>query len=83
MASIRHVGDYQLTAHITPNDGRFASEILVSRPGGLTLYRYDLPVAAFADRRAAYDYARQWMAACTVSADGRLSNDSLHASHAA
>ena len=75
MSSIRHVGDYLLTAHVTPSEGRFSAELLLSRSGGITLQRYCLPGDAFTDRTAAHDHAKQWMAVCEVSSDGRVCFD--------
>lgn len=73
VTTTRHVGDYLLTAHITPSDGRFLPELLISRPGGITLQRYPVPSVAFADQGAAYDYAKHWMATCYVSSTGSVS----------
>ncbi|MCC4614797.1 hypothetical protein LL972_01910 [Xanthomonas campestris pv. asclepiadis] len=73
VTAIRHVGDYLLTAHIIPCDGKFLPELLLSKPGGITLHRYQRPCVAFADQRAAYDYAKRWMAACNVSSTGSVS----------
>lgn len=75
MSSIRHVGDYQLTAHVTPGQGQFSAELLLSKSGGITLQRYRVPGDAFADSIAAHDHARQWMAMCEVSSDGRVRFD--------
>ncbi|OWF61656.1 hypothetical protein B1H41_10535 [Xanthomonas vasicola pv. vasculorum] len=70
----RHVGDYLLTAHITPSDENFLPELLISRPGGITLHRYLVPSVAFPDRDAAYAYAKQWMIMCHVSSTGLVSS---------
>ncbi|WP_349776407.1 hypothetical protein [Xanthomonas sp. WHRI 6106] len=77
--TVRDVGEYLLTAHVCPLHGKFVPELLVSRPGGITLRRHCLPGAAFADRDTAYDYARQSMSLCQVSSTGlvTLSNVSL------
>jgi hypothetical protein len=75
MSSIRHVGDYQLTAHVTPSAGQFSAELLLSRSGGITLRRYRVPGDAFTDRNAAHDHAKRWMAVCEVSGDGRVCFD--------
>ncbi|PPU38875.1 hypothetical protein XaplCFBP3123_17990 [Xanthomonas arboricola pv. populi] len=73
VTAIRHVGDYLLTAHSIPCEGKFLPELLISKPGGITLHRYQLRSVAFADQSAAYDYARRWMAACHVSSTGSVS----------
>lgn len=69
----RHVGDYLLTAHIIPTDGKFLPELLVSKPGGITLHRYPVADAAFPDRDAAYNYAKHRMVTCYVSSTGSVS----------
>ncbi|NYI17412.1 hypothetical protein FHR53_000567 [Xanthomonas arboricola] len=68
----RRVGDYLLTAHITPSDGKFLPELLISRPGGITLHRYPVTAVAFPDQDSAYDYAKYWMATCYVSSTGSV-----------
>jgi hypothetical protein len=69
----RHVGDYLLTAHVTPSGGNFLPELLISRPGGITLHCYPVPSVAFPDRDEAYAYARHWMITCYVSSTGSIS----------
>ncbi|SYZ54241.1 hypothetical protein CPBF426_23710 [Xanthomonas arboricola pv. juglandis] len=73
VTAIRHVGDYLLTAHSVPCDGKFLPELLISRPGGITLHRCQPGSITFADQRAAYDYAKRWMATCQVSSTGSVS----------
>ncbi|PPT73521.1 hypothetical protein XaplCFBP3122_20205 [Xanthomonas arboricola pv. populi] len=73
VTAIRHVGDYLLTAHSIPCDGKFVPELLISRPGGITLHRCQLRNATFAEQSAAYDYAKRWMATCYVSSTGSVS----------
>ncbi|APO93578.1 hypothetical protein BI313_02125 [Xanthomonas vesicatoria] len=68
----RQVGDYLLTAHIIPSDGKFLPELLISRPGGITLHRHPADGAAFPNRDAAYNYAKHWMATCYVSSTGSV-----------
>lgn len=70
--SIRHVGDYQLTAHLTPNCGYFSPELLVSKHGGITMRRHTVEGLTFSDPVEAYTYAKQWMSACLVTGDGFL-----------
>ncbi|WP_146095057.1 hypothetical protein [Xanthomonas arboricola] len=69
--AIRHVGDDLLTTHITPCDKELLPELLLSKPGSITLHRYQPKSIAFADQRAAY--AKRWMVTCHVSSTGSVS----------
>lgn len=73
VTATRHVGDYLLTAHFSPADGKFLPELLISKPGGITLHRQSISGVAFTDRNAAYDYAKHWLATCYVSSRGSVS----------
>lgn len=73
VTAVRHVGDYLLTAHSIPCNGKFLPELLISKPGSITLHRCQLRSTAFADQRDAYDYAKRWMATCHVSSTGAVS----------
>lgn len=73
VTAIRHVGDYLLTAHVTPAGGKFLPELLISKPGGITLHSHRVPSVGFTDQSAAYDYAKHWMATCHVSSTGAVS----------
>ncbi|MBO9855170.1 hypothetical protein J7396_00365 [Xanthomonas sp. A1809] len=73
---IRAVGDYLLTAHATTAGAMFIPEILVSKSGGLTLARHQLPGSGYDTYAQAVACAQSELGLYRV-----LSNGSLLACH--
>ncbi len=70
--SVRKVGGFQMTAHVAPQGEEFLPEVLVSGDGGITIRCYRVPGISLPTRELADQYAKRWMAMCTVSEDGLM-----------
>lgn len=80
VTATRHVGDYLLTAHFSPADGKFLPELLISKPGGITLHRQSISGVAFTDRKRRVRL-RQTLVGYMLRVEQRLGERSL-ATHA-
>lgn len=69
---IRQVGDYILTAHATTSGAMFFPEILISKSGGLTLRRHQLPGPGYDTYAQAVAYAERALDIYRVLSNGSL-----------
>ncbi|QDS10753.1 hypothetical protein FPL03_05910 [Xanthomonas citri pv. glycines] len=69
---IRQIGDYIMTAHATASGAMFFPEILVSKSGGLTLHRHQLPSSGYGTYAQAVAYAEGELGLYRVLSNGSL-----------
>ncbi|OOW91526.1 hypothetical protein Xvtf_06125 [Xanthomonas campestris pv. vitistrifoliae] len=69
---IRQVGDYILTAHATTSGEMFFPEILISRSGGITLSRHQMPGLGYDTYAQAVAYAESELGLYRVLSNGSL-----------
>ncbi|QEX79479.1 hypothetical protein F6Y24_03675 [Xanthomonas arboricola pv. pruni] len=69
---IRQVGDYILTAHATTSGAMFFPEILISKSGGITLSRHQMPGSGYGTYAQAVAYAESELGLYRVLSNGSL-----------
>lgn len=69
---IRQVGDYILTAHATTSGAMFFPEILISKSGGITLRRHQMPGSGYDTYAQVVAYAESELGLYRVLSNGSL-----------